>query len=237
VGSEQRVLQVHNGERRIHDHPSLVQDAELLGLPFEVTAENGHVYKIGLLDTRLSSLEFIVQKVKELGLLHEYHPYGGVQWFTNLLLARTSIPLAVDSHGLIFFTELTPGESANAHYVFWDKKTQFRHAIMFQTGKWVFDTFKLERLNIALPVYAFAALNRMHKMGIRLEGIRRQAMPGPKKRADVLTFGVLRSELTPEAIARGKLERTAEENAWFGLLRKQPELMRRILTEGVEWPI
>lgn len=114
--------------------------------------------------------------------------------------------------GIIYFTDIMPGEDAIAHYCFFDGRLKDKTDLLKGMAEWAFtphtDWKPLRRLTVTVPDYAFAlARHATRQLGftgdysytrqgvtIPVEGVKRGAMPWRGQRRDLLIMGLLNPE-------------------------------------------
>jgi len=208
-----------------------------LGLPLEVVGEDGRSYELRPFEATPASIEYLWEFTERNQVLLSDHKVD-YKTFTETLLSPGMIILiavdvteGADDVGLLYIDKLRPTHSAQAHFIFLDKNLTGRNKVILAAAKWACDQFDFYRLNIELPFYAYAALRRLHDMGVMIEGRRRGALKSKGAWRDVYLFGILRDELTPEVLEAGRISRPSEAVNWYGLLKDDTRLMRAILTE------
>ena len=134
-----------------------------------------------------------------------------------------------ESIGLIYFADIRPLHHATGHYHFWDRNPgRGRHRVLLSAQRHVMRMLGLHRMQMSVPIYAFSALRRMHHIGYRLEGRRREAILNDGKRADLLDFGVLLAEITDDTLEAAKLPND-ETASWNTILHDNAKMMHYIL--------
>lgn len=205
----------------------------LEGLTFDVTSEDGHMYAVAPWQPDIQAITDTWEKYSKYRILFSDVSVNNAAMFTQMVMSPTSVVLTMSCDGkevgLYYITELRTLTSAHAHYAFWDRRQNGRRKLILTTARRIMEQLELHRLNVSVPIYAFSALSHIHKMGLRIEGRRTEAILYQGRWADKLEFGVLRSELTDEALENGRLVRTQEEASWHGLLKDHTKLMRRVL--------
>ena len=200
-----------------------------LGLPFQVESEDGQTYTIDAFEASLERIQRLWDHFGRHRVLFCDQMHGDFDAFVNMILSRNTVVLTVDDVGIVYATGVVPGYSAEAHFFFWDLVSRGRHRVILQAVKWGMDQFDLHRMDMLVPKHAYAALHRIYHIGFRLEGLKRRAQLFDGQWHDMLEFGILREELTDEALRTGKLERVEAERGWFGLLGKDVKLMNYIM--------
>lgn len=219
-----------------------------LDLPMEVVSEDGHTYVIAPFEATHEKLDFLWDQAKAHDFLFSSDTRGRRDLFDSYLLSPGVVVLevyelntetenpddAVKYVGILYADRLTPRASARGHYLFWDHNQKGRHRVILSGLRWAMEAFDLHRIDIEVPRYAFAALRRIHKLGLRLEGEKREAVMSRKNKwQDVLLFGIVREEITDEVIEDGHLKRGKEEARWFGILDNPSAILTKaVLREG-----
>lgn len=101
-----------------------------------------------------------------------------------------------DFLGVFYLTDIVPGEDANAHYTFFDRRHNGRRDLVVAMLKYVFEKYQFQRLSAQIPNYATKqARHFAQACGFMYEGKRRKAAPYKGDRFDVNLYGILRSEV------------------------------------------
>jgi hypothetical protein len=206
-----------------------------LGLPITLESEDGEKYTIDLFRPTVDTIDELWQTFKNFKLLFVDNVPYDIRQFTAMVMHMGTVILTVNDVGIIYTTDTRPGIDADAHFLFWDRRTRGRHRVIIRAFRWLTQELEIHKLNVSVPVYAFAALQRARKLGLRIEGLRRKAIMHEGAWRDVVEFGVLDEEITDGALANCKLERTPDEDNWFGLLRHDAALFRKVAA-GVDTP-
>lgn len=203
---------------------------EKLGLPFNVPSDDGsQVFVVDRMDMTIGRMSFLWAMAQKHNIILPDWMRKDVYAFQNFVLAESTIILSVNNFGIVYATDVVPGDSALLHYFFWDKSQRNRQKLLLTCMKWLCDNFHLHRMTCTIPRFATAALHRVYHMGFRLEGVMLQAMLHNQKRADCFVFGILSDELTEDALANGRLARTDIERQWYSVFRDDPRLLHKVL--------
>lgn len=200
-----------------------------LGIPAIVLSEDNKEYLIEAFEASFDNVKDLWEKFNKFDKLFCDQLRGDFRKFTETILSANTIILKVSDIGVVYVTDLIPGDSAQGHFLFWDRKSAGRHRIILAALQWVMDNFDLHRVSIEVPRHAYNALHRLYKIGFRVEGVLKKAQLFEGERYDIFLFGVLRDEITDQALQEGHLERTESERGWFGLLNKETDLMKYVL--------
>jgi hypothetical protein len=210
-------------------------NTEVEGLPMFIESEDGINYMVEPFGATSAGISFLWENAGKHKFLFSDNYRGDFSLFVRYVLSQSVILMNVmnedsdDPIGLLYADNLAPGVSARAHYIFWDHKQVGRHRILFIGAKWLMQEFGLYRISIEIPDLAYSALRRMQRMGVRIEGRRRGAFLFEGSHRDLFEFGILKEELTDEAIEKAKLYRTPAEDSWFTVLDVEPALNRAIM--------
>lgn len=129
---------------------------------------------------------------------------GDFKRFLELFL-RTQADGSVESMGLFwvlddfvgvyYLTDIRPGNDAQVHYTFFDRRHNGRIQISRELLRYAFDRFQFHRLSAAIPLYNKQALKFVEDVGFVKEGRKRQATLHGKDWMDVNQYGILSSEV------------------------------------------
>ena len=216
-----------------------MEDLKSLGLPLEVVSEDGNTYTMLPMEASPENIDFLWETAGQYKFLFSDDTFKDKDHFVRYILspAVTILTLFVhgeesnESIGVLYIDRVALGQSARMHYLFWDRIQKGRHRVLLTFIKWAFTEFELHRIHIEIPKHAYAALRRMHRMGVRLEGILREAFVYNSRWTDLYIFGVLESEITSYDTEKVKLHRTRTEDSWFGLLDNDTALAHAVLKE------
>lgn len=143
--------------------------------------------------------------------------------FFVTFVSHNSVFFNVDNFGVVFVSNIIPNESATVTFIFWDRQQQNRQKLMLETMRYCIELWNLQRVNLYVPRFAVSALYRFWKMGLMLEGVVRNGMYHNAKWTDLYMFGVLRTELTDEAIANKALQREEHQQLWFDEMKHKKD--------------
>lgn len=211
-----------------------------LNLPIEIESEDEEIYLISLFQATVENMEYIWEKVNKFEFMFSDDLHKNREAFFEYLLSPGVVVLAIIQGedvdeikpvGIVYIDQIRPAYDARMHYIFWDRKQKGRHRVIFTAAEWFFSQFEFHRMTIEVPVFAYAALRRLLRLGVLIEGRKHDAVKRNGKWHDVLLFGVQNSEVTPESIIEGKLERSEAESTWFGLLDNSSDFAHAVLKE------
>jgi hypothetical protein len=121
---------------------------------------------------------------------------GDFDRFSRLLTNPSTIWLELDDgDGIMYLTEIMPGLSAYAHFVFWDKKLRGREQLLINTMRWAMITLNLVKINAWIPDFAKAAIHFAEKLGFQKEGVLRRWSISNGKLYDKVALGMTREEV------------------------------------------
>lgn len=209
---------------------------EEVKFPIALTSEDGQEYIINPFESTSEKLKDLWNKAGRYSFLFSELTEGDEEYFYRVIMSHGvvifSIFLDGEEIGIVYADKIKPGWSARGHYFFWDHIQTGRQRIIIWLMKWLMEAFSLQRVDIEIMQFAYAALRRMHKMGIKLEGIRRRSFLFKGKWIDMMLFGVFRDEITPEVIDNARFPSYPGEDSWYGLLDQSYALRRAIFKEG-----
>lgn len=177
----------------------------------EITSEDGIKYDIYPYQATLENLKFLWDKLQDFKQLFSDYTAGDFDNFIKVVTSKDSVFVVAargsDPIGILYADRIRPGFDAGAHFLFWDYRVKGKSKVVINTLKWLMDEYGLHRVNIETPkTKATVPLRRALKwMHIPYEGTRRRALRQEGEMQDMLLFGVLREELTPDALDSGRL--------------------------------
>jgi len=113
--------------------------------------------------------------------------------------------------GIVYVTDVRPGEDATGHYVFFDGNLSSKTGVLLEIIEWLFSDHPesgwkaLRRLTVEIPDFAFALARHaskklgfggpfkysMNGISLRVEGVKRKAVTWKGKQRDLLLLGKL----------------------------------------------
>ena len=106
----------------------------------------------------------------------------------------------VDLAGILVLSRVDPGRDATAIFTFFDGKLRDKTEVLQSWFDWSFQNFKLNRITLEVPAYAFAALRHASKLGFEgpfehegfaVEGIKRSALLRDNQPVDMVVLGLV----------------------------------------------
>lgn len=101
----------------------------------------------------------------------------------------------VDDVGIIYLDEIAPGNCANLHITFWDRRFRGRESLVRHMLSYMMEKFDLHRISVLIPDNSRPANRYIPRVGFRREGVLREAFLYKGKWIDVNSYGILRSEV------------------------------------------
>lgn len=151
---------------------------------------------------------FDKDKLVELWEVFKDHPVifsdeieGSIERFIDVVTDPLSIWFEVYDEiqsrpiGLYFLTDIYPGYDAMGHFAFADRIARNRERMSWNMMMIVFESYNLHRMSVEVPAYQTGTLRAAEALGFRREGIKVEAAKRRGKWVDVITLGILRSEL------------------------------------------
>ncbi len=97
--------------------------------------------------------------------------------------------------GIFYMTRIIPGQDAEVHYTFFDRRHRGRQELSREMLKYVFRKYNFRRLTVEIPLYASRhTFDFVVSMGFKKEGRRRKAIWHNDDWFDVASFGILKEE-------------------------------------------
>lgn len=184
-------------------------------LPLVVTSEDEKEYVTDLWRPTSFDLERTWMEYSKYRVLFSDITVNDFQTFFGMVMAPGTVVLDIkhqgETVGLLYATELRVGTSALGHYVFWDRRTAGRQRLILTLLRTGMKELALHRIAMSIPIYAYHALRRVYKMGLRIEGRRREGILYEGKWQDIIEFSVLQTELTEERARAGRLPGNSPE--------------------------
>lgn len=174
---------------------------------------------VRFLPLSLQSLGRIYNKIKEFDVLFNDWIRGDPEAFiSNFLTLDKSGPgikvdpvgavWEVDDVGILFLTEIVPGGTAKAHYVFWDRILRGRDELVYHMVKRLIEEYDFQRIEVEVPLYANPVIISAKRIGFTNEGRKRNVVLYRDEWWDTVMFS-----MTPEDIPRIQEKRYGSEHA------------------------
>jgi hypothetical protein len=152
-------------------------------------------------------------------------PLGGVKDFLNIFMSYSrpsgdpsfnGMFWAIDDleTGVFYMTDINPFE-ATVHFAFFDKKLNGREELVKAMLGYGFEFFRFQRLNAEIPKYIKGGVHLfIQRCGLSVEGIKRSASFYKGQWFDLVSYGILKSEVTlpAEAEPYKEIEHGSENN-------------------------
>jgi RimJ/RimL family protein N-acetyltransferase len=101
----------------------------------------------------------------------------------------------VDDVGIFFLNNIIPHQSASAHFTFWDQRFRGREQLCIEMLNYVFDSYKFQRIQVEVPLYAFHTHDLIEKLGFVQEGRLRKSILYHDKWFDIIIYSVLPADV------------------------------------------
>ena len=159
------------------------------------------VRSLKLCELTVEKLAFFWEKLKDFDVLFNDFVRGDFPAFLEHFVLQVNgepVPAGliweVDDVGLFLLNEIIPGVSGMGHFVFWDRRFTGRENLCRQMARYALETYDLQKISVAVPVYAYFTLRAMELIGFVREGrLRREALYKGKW-FDVNRYSILRDE-------------------------------------------
>ena len=101
-----------------------------------------------------------------------------------------------DLLGIVYFDGLESGIEAYTHLVLFDRKPAEKLHVCKAIMEHMFREFPLNRISAYTPDIYFATIRLFKRLGFKQEGVKREAVLLGGRWVDIVTMGILRSEVT-----------------------------------------
>lgn len=185
----------------------IVMDRGESVLEFECIERDGPIVRT-VKPARLSveRLRTLWENLKEFDVLFNDFVRGDVQAFVDHFIRidaagephSRGLIWDVDDVGIFFLNNIRPHDSAQAHFVFWDRIYRGREELCREMARYVFDKYKFRRIYVEWPLYANFSIQFMERIGFVNEGRKRDAILYKGEWFDVMIFSLLPEDLEKE---------------------------------------
>lgn len=97
--------------------------------------------------------------------------------------------------GTYSLSDVFPGYEATGHFAYWDRIAAGRSRLTWKMMRLAFEKYNLNRMTAEIPAYQSGTIRAAEALGLRREGVKRQAARRHGKWVDVVILGILRDEL------------------------------------------
>lgn len=158
--------------------------------------------EVRLTQLSMDRIKFMWDRLNKFDVLFNDFVRGDVKEFINHFVVvidgeprPTGLIWDIDDVGIFFLNEIRPLQSASAHMVFWDRRFKGREELCRAMLRYVFDQYKLRRIQVEVPLYANSTLQTMERIGFVKEGRKRKAIKYKGEWFDVNLYSILPEEL------------------------------------------
>jgi hypothetical protein len=149
-----------------------------------------------LLELTPAKIKFLWDKLSNISGLWDDYTKGDFNKFLRVLEQPNSVWYEMeDGNGILYLTNIIPGLSASAHFVYWDRKLRVREEFTKDCLRFAVSVLNLEKINVYLPDYAKAAIHFAQKLGFKREGRIRAWSYFDGRLFDEFIFGITREEV------------------------------------------
>jgi len=154
--------------------------------------------------TQLSKdrIQFLWDKLKEFDTLFNDFVRGDYAAFVNHFIVQVDgQPMSaglfwdVDDVGILLLKNIIPMQSAETHFVFWDRRFKGREGLCRGMLKYVFELYKFQRIEVRVPMYATDTLVAVERLGFVKEGRIRRSVLYKDDWFDVNLYSILPHEV------------------------------------------
>lgn len=173
-----------------------------------VEPEGTFVRQVRFMTLTPSNLKTLWEKVRQFDTLFSEELNGDFRKFLEAVIRQgpsgiepVGLFWVVDDFvGVFYLTHIVPGQDADVHYSFFDRRHKGRHNLVKAMLRYAFHRYGFARLSAQVPVYATEqAFKFASALGFKDEGKKRRAVFYKGKWFDLVMFGILREELLNEA--------------------------------------
>jgi RimJ/RimL family protein N-acetyltransferase len=149
-------------------------------------------------------LKYYYERLKEFDVLFNDHIPNTLGGFSSIFVTidrdtlratANGLLWEVDDVGIIYLTNIVPHYSAMAHFSFWDRRLRGREQLVRELLKLAFETYRFQRIETRVALYANPVLAAVERIGFVKEGRARQAVRRNGEWYDVNLYSVLREEI------------------------------------------
>lgn len=188
---------------------------------------NGEVIRcVRLEQLSFDRIKFLWDKLKEFDVLFNDFVREDFEAFVNRFIVEvdgvpepTGIFWSVDDVGLIYLNELRPLESAQAHFLFWDRRFKGREKLCQELLAYAFEKYKFQVIYVQVPLYAPRTISAVEKLGFFQEGRLRNRSLYKDEWFDLYVYSILPDEVEPgqifETRSRGWGELRGVDRCWY----------------------
>jgi len=203
------------------------------------TSEDGETYFLQPFEATLNRVEKLWAVVQKHAPLTSDFTRGDFDFFLGYVLSPGTVFISVfqqvdekvEEVGVLYADTIVPGLYAKVHFIFWDLIMRGRQKVLFTALRGFMDDFKLHKVEIEVPINAYAALRRLRRMGLLPEGRRREATKQKGEWLDTLVFGVLDDDVTEEVVDVGAIPIDPANEDWYGMIQSDTKLGRFLMRE------
>ena len=160
-------------------------------------------------------MAFLWDKLKGFDTLFNDFVRGDYTAFVNHFVLEvngqpvpTGLLWDVDDIGVFFLNNIIPHQSAEAHFLFWDRRFRGRENLCIEMLKYTFGKYKFQRIKVEVPLYAYHTMDAVESLGFVLEGRMRRAILYHDKWFDINIYSVLPEDLE-KPVRTNKIKRKA----------------------------
>jgi len=144
-----------------------------------------------LLRAEIPKLEEVWRRLSGIRGIFDDFTRGRSDLFLALFMRRDTWWLErEDGNGILYLTDITPGLSAQAHIVYWDKRLRGTEAFTLDCIRFSMMKFDLKKMNVFLPDFAGAAHSFAERIGMKKEGMIRRWSVSDGRMYDRIIYGM-----------------------------------------------
>lgn len=148
-------------------------------------------------------IRFLWEQLKQFDVLFNDFVDGDFRAFVDHFVYEVNgVPKAaglmwdIDDIGIFFLNNLKPHASAEAHFVFWDKRFRGREELCRMMLGYIFEEFEFQKIVVKVPLYAHRTFLMVERLGFIHEGRLRKEVKWKDQWFDMNVYSILPEDLT-----------------------------------------
>jgi RimJ/RimL family protein N-acetyltransferase len=100
-----------------------------------------------------------------------------------------------EAKGVFCLSNIIPGYDAVGHFAYWDRVARGRDILSLLMMSQAFERFSLHRMTAEIPSYQSGTIRAAERIGLKKEGVKREAVRRRGKWVDLVILGITEDEL------------------------------------------
>lgn len=150
----------------------------------------------------IDRIKFLWNKLKDFDTLFNDFVKGDFQTFINHFIVMVDgeprpagLFWDVDDVGMFVLNDIKPGDSAQAHFLFWDKRFRGREKLCREMLAYLFLTYNFRRIWVEVPLHSYWTIRAVERLGFVHEGRKRKATLWKGEWYDTNIYSILPEDL------------------------------------------